>query len=209
MVHLKGPRGIEAAVPLLDSSDSDVKTAAMETLASAGDRRGVSETIAMLEEQLAAPPTKYGGGHDDHNCAALGRADRLVTALGLLGGTRAVDALVRIESTDAPGFTIHNVRRDAARALGALGDPRALDALSLAAKSGDRDERYTAYLAIARISGDWRIADAEPDTDGKALAALRLTIRNEPCGATRRPCALRSPSRDMEMWPWREALPYG
>ncbi len=68
-----------------------------------------------------------------------------VTRLGRTRARRAVDPL----SATLAGDRSHAVREAAARALGLIGDPRAMPALRRASTDdGDRDVRHTAQFAM-------------------------------------------------------------
>jgi len=134
---LGGPRVVEAVLGLMDHTDCHVRRYAIEILNSIPDPRASQRLIQALDD-----PDWWV-------------RERAIDALAKTGDPQAVEPLIRLFQSDGRAAPL------CARALGALGDPRAIEALSLAAAAGDMEIRKAA------IEGLHSLAQAELPDDAR------------------------------------------
>ncbi len=125
---LGGPRVVEAVLGLMDHPDCHVRRYAIEILNSIPDPRAAHRLIQALDD-----PDWWV-------------RERAIDALAKTGDAQAVEPLIRLLQSDARAAPL------CARALGALGDPRAIEALSLAAAASDGETRKAGIEALHNLA---------------------------------------------------------
>lgn len=156
---------IEVQLQKLKHGDAPARYTAAARLGKLGDKNAVEHLLAALA---------------DLDQMVL---DNVIFALGELGDARAVYPLIRLVRTGGS----ERLRKSAAKALGLLGNPDAIDALVVALSDKDFKVRKSAARSLGQI-GDERAAPAlaaavdDPDyTVGKhaqeALARINSKVR--------------------------------
>jgi len=128
------PRAVESLVAALRDEDSFVRIAAAEALAAIGDPRAVEPLAAALK--------------DKNSMVSQAVASALIT----VGDDRAVGSLIAALDEDY-------VPAEVMFALGAIGNPRAVEPLAAALKSEDTWVRRAAAQALEQI-GDFRAVES-------------------------------------------------
>ena len=171
----------------LNDPDPDVKIAAIQALAEAKDTVSVPTIVGLLQDSVPevrkAAAKGLGKIGDERACQPLADfydkekiedvQDAGIRALLRLGGCSVrplIDLLRSIRPT---------VRAGAARALGKLHSPDAVDPLIWLLRDRDPDVRMAAIIALREI-GDKRgmnaiaaaVQDTDPDVEGAAERAL-------------------------------------
>jgi hypothetical protein len=103
------------------------------------------------------------------------RKRRAVTALGFVGTSRSVSALIHMLETDKP-----TVQSDAAEALGWIGDPAATPSLCTATNSPHVNVRANAYVALERMNApdaDTYLRAGMNDPDPFVVACVAAVVR--------------------------------
>ncbi|MCX6841388.1 MAG: HEAT repeat domain-containing protein, partial [candidate division WOR-3 bacterium] len=171
----------------LNDPDPDVKIAAIQALAEAKDTVSVPSIVGLLQDSVPEVRKEAAKGlgkiGDERACQPL--ADfydkekiedvqdvgiRALLRLGAYSVRPLIDLLRSIRST---------VRAGAARALGKLRAPDAVDPLIWLLRDRDPDVRMAAIIALRQI-GDERgmnaiaaaVQDTDPDVEGAAEKAL-------------------------------------
>lgn len=128
---------------LLNDKEAGVRGAAAVALGNIGDEAAVISLVGTLAPELSA----RGGGRRkrEENVFVLRAA---ATALGQIksrAGTAALVSVLNNEKLDS------DVRREAARSLGLIGDPAAAPALRAASTASDPYLSQLAYQALRRV----------------------------------------------------------
>jgi HEAT repeat protein len=126
--RLRDQRAVEPLLEALRQPDETLQASAAIGLGNLGDQRAVAP---LVEATLKNPSDNV--------------SEKAAEALGQLGGSAGVDALVAAVPDKSA-----NTRRRAIRALGKLGNPRAVEPLVAAAKDQDPAVRQAALEALAR-----------------------------------------------------------
>ncbi len=127
-----GPRVINAALSLVNDKDDEVRRTAIEILNQTKDERAVSHLIEATRDK------------------DWWVAERAVDALAEIGSKRAVPRLM--EMLNGTPKSLPTVLR----ALGRLGDPRAIDPAMQALSRRENDIRVEALGALVRLADDRR-----------------------------------------------------
>ena len=150
-------RAVESLIACLDDGDTDVRTAAADALGDLGDDRAIEPLITHLPP--ADPESRK----------------TIIAALEKLNKARAADRLVfhlQEKNTDVKMTTA------AIEALGALRDPRAVDALISRLADGNEEISDAATEALGRIGAPAVkpliacLNDSKPGVPGRAAQAL-------------------------------------
>jgi HEAT repeat protein len=179
----------------LNDPDPDVKIAAIQALAEAKDTVSVPTIVGLLQDSLPDVRKEAAKGlgniGDERACQPLADfydkekiedvQDAGIRALLRLGAC-SVRPLIELLSSIRP-----TVRAGAARALGKLQSPHAVDPLIWLLRDRDPDVRMAAIIALREI-GDNRgmnaiaaaVQDTDPDVAGAAEEALRVPGAVEP-----------------------------
>lgn len=128
---------------LLNDKEDGVRGAAAVALGQIGDEAAIVALVGTLAPELSAPAKSKR--KREQNVFVLRAA---ATALGQIGSRAGTAALVSALSNEK--FP-DDVRREAARALGLIGDPAAEPALRVAATSPDPYLSEIAHKAIHRL----------------------------------------------------------
>lgn len=128
---------------LLNDKEDGVRGAAAVALGQIADEAAVVALVGTLAPELAAPAQSKG--KREQNAFVLRAA---AIALGQIGSRAGTSALISALSNEK--FP-DDVRREAARSLGLIGDPAAESALRVAATSTDPYLSEIAYKAIHRL----------------------------------------------------------
>lgn len=122
-------RNVEPLIAALKDSHASVRRAASQALGKIGDSRAVDSLIAALQDS------------DGYTC------QNAVEALGKITAASAVEPLIAVfQNTKRETY----LRREAAKALGLIGDPRALEVL-IAALKDDRNVRHEVADALGKL----------------------------------------------------------
>ena len=144
-----GEKVVEAILGLMDDADVHVRRYAVEILNTIPDGRSVESLLRAL--------------HDDDWWVR----ERSIDALGRTKDARAVTPLLAMLHEDAEAATL------CARALGAIGDPAAVDGLlEVLDRDTSEEVRREAVTALAAIGATGRVT-------GKRLKRLDQTLKNE------------------------------
>ena len=127
-----GPRVINAALSLVNDKDDEVRRTAIEILNQTRDERAVSHLIEATRDK------------------DWWVAERAVDALAEIGSKRAVPRLMEMLSGTPKSLPT------VLRALGRLGDPRAIDPAMQALGRRENDIRVEALGALVRLADDRR-----------------------------------------------------
>ncbi|MCU1266877.1 MAG: hypothetical protein JWM21_3195 [Acidobacteria bacterium] len=130
----------------MDQFDS-VRAAAVVALGQIGDESAVVALAEVLSLRSSAPAA--GKKRKSEKNEFILRA--AAKSLGEIRSRAGVPVLIEALSNEA---TAGDVRREAARALGLIGDPAALPALRAAAAEGDAHLSQTASEALRRIAAN-------------------------------------------------------
>jgi len=207
--ELRDPRAVEPLIKML-TDESDVRGAAARALGELGDRRAVEPLIKVITADYLAliiDIARASGSKTVKEEKSIRenflRRDAM-TALGKLWDPRAVEPIIKVLADNNEGVVRQAfgqslsggyagligpigplreaavLRRFAVRALGELGDPRAVEPLIKVLGDGDSDVREAAKEALGKLSmmkchncgfvqrsGDWEKAmDAKAKTLG-------------------------------------------
>ena len=179
---IRGPRAADALLDALRGADRDVRGAALSHLAELGDPRVLPTLIEMAQNPRSplrrAAISALGGFKDSAAidtllAAAIDRdgvvSDLACTALGRVGGRQAVKTLLRVRTPSA------------ARALGRIGHPSAVDGL-IQTLGNVRSEVLRASAASALQA----IHQSHPDLRLDAMARTGGEVRQlAACGDPR------------------------
>ena len=128
---------------LLNDKEDGVRGAAAVALGQIGDEAAVVALVGMLAPELSAPAKSKR--KREENVFVLRAA---ATSLGQIGSRAGTAALISaLSNENFPG----DVRREAAKSLGLIGDPSAEPALRAAATSTDPYLSEIAHKAIHRL----------------------------------------------------------
>jgi HEAT repeat protein len=128
---------------LLNDKEDGVRGAAAVALGQIADEAAVVALVGTLAPELSAPAKSKR--KREENVFVLRAA---ATALGQIGSRAGTAALISaLKNERFPG----DVRREAARSLGLIGDPSAEPALRIAANSPDPYLSEIAHKAIHRL----------------------------------------------------------
>lgn len=147
-----GRTGSRSAVaPLIERLNTDkkhgVRGAAAVALGQLGDESAVVALASVLAPETTAPGTKKARtSRNKENVLVLRAA---AASLGQIGSRAGLPALI---ATLEDETTVSDVRREAARSLGRIGDPTAEPALRKALGSVDAHLGQIAFEALRRIS---------------------------------------------------------
>jgi HEAT repeat protein len=137
----KSRKATELLVGLLMNDKEDgVRAAAAVGLGDLGDESGVVTLATVLAPQLNSAPQATRKIKTEKNVFVLRAAAK---SLGQFKSRAGVPALIATLGNDK---LVDDIRREAARSLGVIGDPTALPALQNAANSADP---YLAEIALA------------------------------------------------------------
>ena len=129
---------------LLNDKENGVRGAAAVALGQIADEAGVVALVGTLAPELGAP-AKSKRKREQNEFVLRAAA----TALGQIGSRSGTAALISALSNEKfPS----DVRREAARALGLIGDPTAEPALRVATTSSDPYLSEIAYRALRKLS---------------------------------------------------------
>lgn len=150
-LELIGSPAVESLLPLLESDHPLVRQAAARVLGGIKDGQAAGPLVALL-----------------------GDADRqvrwqVVNALEKIGWPAVPPLLLSLESED------DLVRRETARALGRLADPRAIEPLIAALDDESETVRVAAAFALYQMRGDLRVTRALGQLGARNRARSRPT----------------------------------
>lgn len=129
---------------LLSDKEAGVRGAAAVALGNIGDEAGVIALVGVLAPQLSAPAK--GKRKREENEFVLRAA---AVALGQIKSRAGVPALLEVVSNQKSPA---DVRREAVRSLGLIGDPTAIPALKSASLSEDPFLSQLAYESLRKLS---------------------------------------------------------
>ncbi len=129
---------------LFDDKEAGVRGAAAVALGQIGDEAGVIALAGVLAPQLSAPET--GKRKREENEFVLRAA---AVALGQIKSRAGVPALLAVVSNEKSPA---DVRREAVRSLGLIGDPSAIPALKSASLSEDPFLSQLAHESLRKLS---------------------------------------------------------
>jgi HEAT repeat protein len=128
---------------LLNDKEDGVRSAAAVALGEIGDEAAVVALVGTLAPELSTPSKKKS--KQEQNVFVLRAA---ATALGQIRSRAGTAALISVLSNEKlPG----DVRREAARSLGLIGDPAAVPALKAASTATDPYLSGIAYAALRKL----------------------------------------------------------
>jgi len=170
--QIEDERVIPALAVALNDADPPVRVALANTLSEMGDGRGIPALCQLLQDidpavvQAAIAATeKVGLPANPLEQAIYAVAKRDWIRAVVLGGA-SVESLTRaLKSTD------EEVRREAARSLGLIGDPQAIKPLTEAMQDERWFVRETAALALGRIK------------DPSVMEVLIMALKDRSAGA--------------------------
>ncbi len=140
-------RSLEATTYLLDRLVNDkedgVRGAAAVALGQIGDHAAVVALVRTLAPELSAP-AKWKGKREQ-NVFVLRAAAAALGQIGSRAGTPALVSVLKNEKLP------DDVRREAARSLGLIGDPSAAEALRAATTAADPYLSHAAYEALRKL----------------------------------------------------------
>ncbi len=125
-----GPRVINAALSLVNDRDEDVRRTAIEILNQTRDERAVNHLIEATRD------------------SDWWVSERAVDALGAMANRKAVPRLIEMMGTNPKSVPT------VVRALGRIGDPRAMDAIMSALDRSETDARVSAVEALVKMADD-------------------------------------------------------
>lgn len=144
-------RSKSAVAPLIERLTNDkkdaVKGAAAVALGEIGDESAVTPLMQVLNPQMILPAAKKARKSKRRENAFVLRS--AAHSLGQIASRQAISALVALLEDEK---TEDDVRREAAIALGRIGDPSALPALQRAVHAEDPHLSLAAREALRRIS---------------------------------------------------------
>jgi HEAT repeat protein len=129
---------------LLSDKEAGVRGAAAVALGQIGDEAGVIALAGVLAPQLSAPAK--GKRKREENEFVLRAA---AGALGQIKSRAGVPALLAVVNNER---SVADVRREAVRSLGLIGDPAAIPALQSVALSEDPFLSQLAYESLRKLS---------------------------------------------------------
>ena len=129
---------------LLTDKEAGVRGAAAVALGQIGDEAGVIALVGVLAPQLSAPA--QGKRKREDNEFVLRAA---AVALGQIKSKAGVPALLAVVSNEKSAA---DVRREAVRSLGLIGDPTAIPALKTASLSEDPFLAQLAHESLRKLS---------------------------------------------------------
>ena len=129
---------------LLNDKEAGVRGAAAVALGHIGDEAGVIALVGALAPQLSAPAK--GKRKREDNDFVLRAAAVALGQIKSRAGTPALLAVISNEKSPA------DVRREAVRSLGLIGDPTAIPALKTASMSEDPFLSQLAYESLRKLS---------------------------------------------------------
>ena len=129
---------------LLTDKEAGVRGAAAVALGQIGDEAGVIALVGVLAPQLSAPA--QGKRKREDNEFVLRAA---AVALGQIKSKAGVSALLAVVSNEKSAA---DVRREAVRSLGLIGDPTAIPALKTASLSEDPFLSQLAHESLRKLS---------------------------------------------------------
>ena len=138
------PKATDSLVKLLLTDKEDgVRAAAAVALGDIADETGVVTLATVLAPEVSTGSKKTKA---EKNVFVLRAAAR---SLGQIKSRAGVPALVAALSNEK---MVDDVRREAALALGSIGDPVAIPALRMAASSGDPYLAQTAHQSLRKLA---------------------------------------------------------
>ena len=137
---------VAALIELLTDKKDSVRGAAAVALGEIADATAVTSLAAVLNQQAGFPSKKGGKSKPEKNPFVLRAAARSLGQIGNRAGSPALITVLQDEKTVA------DVRREAAIALGAIGDASAIPALQDATTARDPYLAQAAHEAIRKIS---------------------------------------------------------
>ncbi len=155
-----GPRVINAALSLVNDRDEDVRRTAIEILNQTRDERAVNHLIEATRD------------------SDWWVSERAVDALGAMANRKAVPRLVEMVSTNPKSIAT------VVRALGKIGDPRAIDAVYAALDRTETDARVSAVEALVKMADDRTVDDIQ-----LRLQPLMTSVEDTVCAAAQRAVA--------------------
>lgn len=129
---------------LLNDKEDGVRGAAAVALGQIGDEAAVVALVGTLAPELSMPSKKKA--KREQNVFVLRAA---ASALGQIRSRAGTAALVSVLNNEK---LPDDVRREAARSLGLIGDPTAAEALKAATSAADPYLSQTAYEALRKIA---------------------------------------------------------
>jgi eukaryotic-like serine/threonine-protein kinase len=147
-----GPRVVDAALELIRDQDEEVRRSAIEILNQTKDERAIDYLIAATKDK------------DWWVC------ERAVDALAEIGSKRAVPALIAM--LDGNARTIPSV----ARALGKLGDNKAIEALMPLLERTEKEIKIEVLGALAKLTDDRRADTVRASIHAIASNSADVTI---------------------------------
>ena len=129
---------------LLNDKEAGVRGAAAVALGNIGDEAGVVALASTLAPELSAP-TKSKRKREENEFVLRASAE----ALGQIKSRTGVPALLSVVSNEKLPV---DVRREAVRALGSIGDPSAIPALKSASLSEDPFVSRLAHESLRKLS---------------------------------------------------------
>lgn len=133
LARIGGPRVVDAVLELIKDNDEDVRRAAIEILVTAKDKRAVDDLIEATRDK------------------DWWVSERAADALGIIGDKKALPAVLAMLKGHSKSIP------SALRAIGKLGNYKALDHVLPFANSGEKMIQLAAIEAVSKLADEGRV----------------------------------------------------